>query len=139
MAGLSETPKLTAMVAAYTLTWVVVYFPLETFVTWSIAGPRGFMNPSYVENIVGMGLMLWGAVSAKRGRPFAPGLLTTGWSWTAATFWRATADRFWWVSLGYDLFAGRIELWLGPILTALAVIGLSGSLVLVFRSQPTQT
>src|SRR5712692_2383331 len=71
MARLSETPKLTAMVAAYTFTWVVVYFPLETFVTWSIAGPRGLVNPSYIENIVGMGLMLWGAVSARRGRPFA--------------------------------------------------------------------
>jgi len=29
--------------------------------------------------------------------------MTIGWSWTAATFWRATADRFWSVSLGRGL------------------------------------
>jgi hypothetical protein len=86
-------------------------------------------------NVLGMGLMLWGAVSARAGRSFAPGLLTAGWSWTAATFWRATSDRFWWVSSGGALYAGRIELWLGPAFTALALAGLAGSLVLVLRPQ----
>ena len=83
-----------------TFVWLLVYVPLETYITWSIAGLRGFGYSSYIMNVVGMGLMLWGAVSARRQQPFGPALLATGWSWTAATFWRATSDRYWWVSQG---------------------------------------
>jgi len=132
----SDTRKLTGAVTAFTFAWLLVYVPLETYVTLSIAGLRGLVYASYVMNVVGMGLMLWGAVSARRGQPSAPGLLTAGWSWTAATFWRATSDRFWWISRGGTLYAGTIELWLGPIFTALAVMGLAGSLILVLKPQP---
>jgi len=43
-----------------------------------------------------MTLLLLGALFGKCGRELAPGMLTAGWSWTAATFWRATSDRFRW-------------------------------------------
>jgi hypothetical protein len=39
------------------------------------------------------------------------------------------------VSLGHSLHAGSIELWLGPIVTALAVAGLAASLVAVLNTQ----
>jgi len=80
-----------------------------------------------------MGLMLWGAIATRKRAPAGAAVLAIGWSWTAATFWRATSDRFWWVSLGHPLYAGPVELWLAPALTALAVAGLAASMVLVFR------
>ena len=134
MLSTRDRGRLNVAVTAYTFVWVIIYFPLETYVTLSIAGLRGLLYAAYIMNVIGMGLMLCGAVSASRRQRVAPALLATGWSWTAATFWRATADRYWWVSLGHSLYAGPIELWLGPILTALACGGLAGSLLLVFRS-----
>lgn len=131
----NDTRRLASLVAGFTFAGLTVYFPLETYVTWSIAGVRGFLYSSYIANLVGMGLMLWGAVAAKKGQSVGPALLATGWSWTAATFWRATSDRFWLTSLGIPLYAGPVELWLAPIVTALAVVGLVASLLLVFRSQ----
>jgi hypothetical protein len=78
-----------------------------------------------------MALLFLGALFGKRGRAVAPGVLTAGWSWTAATFWRATSDRFSFTAIGGDLYFGRIELWLAPVLTALACLGLLASLRLV--------
>jgi hypothetical protein len=131
----NDTRRLAALIVGFTFAGLAVYFPLETYVTWSIAGVRGFLYSSYIANIVGMGLMLWGGVATRRGKPFGPGLMATGWSWTAATFWRATSDRFWLTSLGMHLYAGPMELWLAPIVTALAVVGLLASMLLLFRSQ----
>ncbi len=135
MSTFKDLRPLSKAIVMYTFVWLLVYVPLETYVTWSIAGLRGFGYSSYVMNVVGMGLMLWGAVSARRQQPFGPALLATGWSWTAATFWRATSDRYWWVSQGHSLYAGPMELWVAPVLTALAVAGLVASLRLVVRPQ----
>jgi hypothetical protein len=133
LSTLNDARRLHKAVVAYTFVWLAVYGPLETYVTWSIAGLRGFGYSAYIMNVVGMGLMLWGAVSARRWQPAGPALLATGWSWTAATFWRATSDRYWLVSQGHSLYAGPVELWLAPVVTALAVAGLIASLVLVLR------
>lgn len=132
-----DTRKLSAWLATCTFLWLAGYVPLETYVTISIAGLPGLLYASYIMNVLGMGLMLWGALSAKNGKPYAPGVLTAGWAWTAATFWRATSDRFWWVSKGEKLFAGTTELWLAVLLTALAVLGMVACLVLVLRSHPS--
>jgi hypothetical protein len=120
-------------IAIYTLVWLAVYVPAETYVTISIAGPWGLLHPAYVMNVLGMGLMFWGVRAALQGRPVAPAILAVAWSWNAATMWRATVDRFWYVSLGRELYAGRVELWLGPIITALAVLPMIASLVLVLK------
>lgn len=127
------TERLADGLTKFTFVWLIVYAPLETFVTWSIAGVGGFLYSSYILDVVGMGLMLWGAVRTRRGSPAGSAVLAVGWSWTAATFWRATSDRFWWVSLGHELYAGPMELWLAPALTAVAVAALAASMVLVFR------
>ena len=86
-------------------------------------------------NVLGMGLMSWGALSALKRRTIAPALLSIAWSWTAATMWRATADRFWYVSIGRELYAGRTELWLAPIITALAVLPMVAALALVLKQK----
>lgn len=79
--------------------------------------------------------MSWGALSALKRRTIAPALLSIAWSWTAATMWRATADRFWYVSIGRELYAGRTELWLAPIITALAVLPMVAALALVLKQK----
>ena len=121
----------------YTFAWLAVYVPLETFVTVSSVGWRGILNQGYIANLIGMALMARGALAAKNDRAAAPGLLAAGWAWTAATFWRATAQRFWAMEHGYTLYAGSIELWLAPMITALALLGMVASLVLVARRGPT--
>ena len=125
--------RLRQLISAATFAWLAVYIPLETYVTLDIAGPRGLLYASYVLNVVGMATMLWGAVTTWRRRPAGSAVLAVGWSWTAATFWRATSDRYWWAANGNTLYAGPAELWVAPLLTALAVACLVASLVLVFR------
>jgi hypothetical protein len=112
----------------------LIYAPLETFVTISIEGIGGLVYSAYIMNVLGMALMFLGALFGMRGRAVAPGVMTAGWSWSAATFWRATSDRFSFTAIGGALYFGRIELWLAPILTALACMGLAASLRLVFQA-----
>ena len=138
MALMRDTRRFSALLAFCTFAWLIVYFPPETYVTWSIAGVRGWLYSSYLLNIAGMALMLWSAVSARRAQAIAPGLLAAGWAWTAATFWRATSDRYWWVSQGRSLYAGPVELWLAPLLTALALVMFVASLALLLRAQRTE-
>lgn len=126
----------------YTFAWVLVYAPLETFVTVRIAGMAGLLYGGYLMNVVGMALMLWSAVAGWRRRVTAPGLLAVGWSWTAATFWRATSDRFRFAELNGGLSGpvwgggggGEAELWAACVLTALACAGMAVSLHLVLNT-----
>jgi hypothetical protein len=126
--------RLMQLLVAYTFLWLLIYAPLETYVTISIAGIGGLVYSAYIMNVLGMALMFVGAIFGKRGRAVAPGVLTAGWSWTAATFWRATSDRFRWAEISGAFYFGRIELWLGPILTAMACLGLAASLRLVVQA-----
>jgi len=126
----------------YTFAWVLIYAPLETFVTVQIAGGRGLLYGAYLMNVVGMVVMVCGALAGKQRRAFAPGLLTAGWSWTAATFWRATSDRFRFAEIHVPnpLLEGRgdAELWAACILTALACLGMAASLRLVLKADEAQ-
>jgi hypothetical protein len=94
---------------------------------------RGLLHPAYIMDVVGMGLMLWGARAALKRQTVAPAILAVAWSWTAATMWRATVDRFWYASLGRELYAGRVELWLAPVITVLAVLPMIASLAVVLK------
>jgi len=133
------TRKLATFLTGYTIVWLVVYIPGETLATLAMGGPAGLLHANYIVDLVGMGLMTWGVVSARARRASAPGVLAAGWSWTAAVFWRGTTDRFWWASLGRPLYFGPIELWLGPMLTGLAILGMIISLMLLHRERPAQT
>jgi hypothetical protein len=126
------------LLAVYTLLWLAIYIPGETSVTISIAGVRGLLYGAYIMNALGMMMLLWGAASGLKGRANAAAILAVAWSWTAATMWRATADRFWYASLGRGLYFGNSELWAAPIVTALAVIPMIASMRLAFR-RPSDT
>ena len=64
-------------------TWIfpVVFVSIETYLSWSSAPPR---LSGYGVNVFGVGIMLWGAVSLRRGRLYPEGLLATSWGWTTA-------------------------------------------------------
>ena len=120
-------------IALATFAWLAVYAPLETYVTRDLAGLRGLVMLGYLMNVVGMGLLFAGALGTWRGRPRGVVWLVIGWAWTAATFWRATSDRYWWASQGRALYAGPDELWLAPIISSLATLMLVASAVMLFR------
>jgi hypothetical protein len=120
---------LTSSIVWVTWIWAGVFVPIETYLSW-IHHP--FFS-EYVVNVLGVGIALWGAHSVRKARPYALGLLATGWGWTTAVFWRGTNLRFWLATRGEPLYFGRLELWLGPVFTLIAGAALSGSLVLLLN------
>ena len=70
--------KLQSVVVGFTLGSLVVYAPLETYVTWS--SEHTLLLLAYLNNVVGMGLMLWGALATMWRRPHGTGVLAVGWS-----------------------------------------------------------
>ena len=55
--------------SASTLLFLCLYVPLETYVTLSIAGFRGLTYSSYLMNLCGMALMLWGVLAVRADAP----------------------------------------------------------------------
>lgn len=134
------TERMMRWLVSYTLVWVAVHIPLETFVTVELAGISGLRYGAYLMNWPGFVMLTLGAISGRKGRPFSAGLLTGGWSWIAAMFWRATSDRFRFAELyggvsGHVWGAGKggsSELVIACVLTALACLGLLGALRVLY-------
>jgi hypothetical protein len=110
----------------FTWTFALVFLPIETYLSFwhghvSISG--------YTVNVAGVAIMLWGAVSLRRGRAYADGLLAAGWGWTTAVFWRGTNLRFALARAGEPLDFGSFELWLAPLFTVLVAVGFMRSLL----------
>ena len=93
--------RVETLLAFVTLGSLGIYAPVETIYSWA----GGLTDPYYVVDVIAMGLMLWGAIRSLRARPRrAPGLVTVGWAWAGANFWRALFDR-----LKVDRTAGRLD------------------------------
>lgn len=132
MQGHAESTTYTSrMLTRFTLVCLCVYVPLETVVS---TGRDGVLTFGYLIDFVGMCLLAGGLVAMRRTTPLGFGLLTAGWAWTSANFWRATMERFWTFSDGRPLQFGSIELWLGPGLTLTAMLAMTASLVAGWRS-----
>jgi hypothetical protein len=114
-----------------TLLWVAVYLPVETYVSWKGLGVFRF---SYLVDLVGIALLIAGGGAAWRGRPYCGALLATGWAWTAANFWRGTMERYATSARGFLPWAHRNELWIGPLVTVMAMAALAASLWIAFRA-----
>ena len=116
--------------AKLTLWLLVVYFPVETLISWP-----ALWSPYYLIDLIAMLLLLWGARLSLRARPrSAPGALSAAYAWTAANGWRASFDRLYELAEGGQLDYGAAELCFvvcGTVLT-LGCFGLS--LWLVVRS-----
>ena len=118
--------------AYFTLVYLAGYVPLETWASW----PR-LTSPFYLVDAMAMALLFWGSVHSLSARPrCAPGLLTAGWAWTAANYWRAFFDRVRFLNEGGHLQLGSPEYWTvgGALVLAMAclLLGLS----MTRRAQP---
>jgi hypothetical protein len=113
---------------ALSWTWAIVFLPIETALSF---GHASFPLSGYAVNVLGVGITLGGAVSSRRGRHYADGLLAAGWGWTTAVFWRATNLRYDFAAAGGPLYFGSIELWLAPVFTAVAAALFVATLVLL--------
>ena len=113
---LKKVLRLTASV------WLALFVPLETWVSWP-----ALYDPYYLVSAVGMSGMGWGLKLAWSDHPRAPAVLAAAWAWTAADFWRGTADRFEMHAAGETLRFGPSERWMGVALTAflMAMTGLA--------------
>ena len=112
------------MLITFTIVWLCVYIPLETYAS---AMGHGVFTFGYLIDVVGMVLMATGVIAARRTPP-AYTVLATGGAWTSANFWRATMERYWTVQQGRALQFGSGELIVGPVLTGLALTALVATL-----------
>ena len=125
------TPRnLETAVARFTLVLLLVYAPLETWVSW----PSGLTNPFYLVDVIGFALLLWGALASLRARPgLAPGVLCAGYAWSGANGWRALALRMETLQQGGEVDVTLV--WLLVISEVVALTGLALLLLLVVESR----
>jgi hypothetical protein len=123
--------RLETGLACLTLALLVLYVPLETWVSL----PYGLTNPFYLVDLIAMVLLLAGAMHSLRARPSpAPGLLCAAIAWTAANGWRATFRRLAELREGGSLDYGVPEMWAVAISTAISLGGLALAIYLVVRA-----
>ena len=117
--------------AYFTFAALVVYFPVETYVSL----PEGLWNPFYIVDLIAMVLMFWGAIHSLGARPArSPGLLCAAYAWVSANGWRATFGRMFELREGGKLDHGATEMWAVAIGTGVGIACLILSLYLVVRS-----
>jgi hypothetical protein len=118
--------------AWFTLAATAIYIPVETWASL----PYGLLNPFYLVDVIAMVLLVAGAIHSLRARPrSAPGILCAACAWAAANGWRATFGRLTEVWSGASLDFGIGELWAVGIATAVALVCLGVSLLLVVQAE----
>lgn len=125
------TPRsVETVIARFTLVLLLVYVPLETWVS----RPSGLTNPFYLVDVVGFALLFWGALASLRARPgLAPGVLCAGYAWSGANGWRALALRIETLQQGGEVDVTLV--WLLVIGEVVALTGLALLLLLVVESR----
>lgn len=126
--------KIETGLAWFTLGVLVIYFPVETWVSL----PDGLWNPFYIVDLIAMGLLFWGAMRSLRARPErSPAILCAAYAWTVANGWRATFGRMYELLRGETLDHGPAEMYAVSIATAIGLACLILALYLVVRSSPS--
>lgn len=126
-----DTPRaIETGLARFTLSGLVLYVPLETWVSWRY----GLWNPFYLVDAIAMVLLFAGAMRSLAARPRrAPDLLCAAWAWAACNGWRATFGRVHAVIEGKPLDHGTAELWIVAVASAIALGSFVLSLALMLR------
>ncbi len=139
-AGTAQRGALETKLAHFTLGALVLFAPLETWASWSMAGgAHGLLSPYNIIDVVGMALMLLGSLHSLRARPHpAPGVMCAAHGWMAANGWRATLGRVDALAEGDPLRFGSPELWVVAGATALALACFALSLTLTARAEWAQ-
>jgi hypothetical protein len=122
--------------------WATAFVPIETYISFTrepYPVPGLGVLSGYTVNVLGVGITMWGVISLRRAKWYALSLVTAGWAWTTAVFWRATNLRHWYAAEFGDLEFGSKELWLAPLVTVLVGSAFVGSVVLLLRSERKRT
>jgi hypothetical protein len=128
-----DSRKIETILARFTLGFVAIYFPVETYASWRY----GLLNPFYVVDLIAMILLVWGALRSLRASPSSrPAILCAAYGWTAANAWRSATGRIYEVRGGGRLDFGDAEFWIVIVSTALILACFAVSLVLTAR-RPT--
>lgn len=118
-------------VAAFTLVAAAVFAPLEVIATVQMFGAAGIVHPGFVDSVVGVALLLAGALRSLRARPrCAPSLMCAAHAWCTGSLWHSLGLRYQIWREGGEFFYGSIDLW-GPallVVVATAVFALSAYL-----------
>jgi hypothetical protein len=118
--------------------WAIAFVPIETYISFTgepYPAPGLGVLSGYAVNVLGVAVTMWGIVSLRRARRYALSLVTAGWAWTTAVFWRATNLRHWYAAEIGELDFGSKELWLAPIATGIVASAFVGSVVLLLKSE----
>ena len=121
--------------ARFTLGFLAFYVPFETWFSWRYGESYALLDPFYLVDFIGMVLLLWGALHSRRHGYRAAGILTAGWAWTGANFWRAFWGRVSALDAGEQLDLGNLEFCIVGCGTAIALICLAISLYVSARRQ----
>lgn len=135
---MADLRRIETGLARFTLFALVLFAPGETWTTLAMTGGSlaSLLHPLYLIDLVGMVLLLMGALHSLRARPRpAPGLLSGALAWMAANGWRATYFRVDALQQGQELFYGSAELWVTLGLTALTLALLALALFLTWRAE----
>jgi hypothetical protein len=122
---------LARVLRAASVIWLLLYVPLETWVSWP-----GLYHPMYVIDFVGMALLAWGVMRFRSSAHQGAVILTAGWAWTAANFWRGTEKRFMAHASGIPMDFGPSERWIGVALTAIIIVMAAIALRVALARQP---
>ena len=112
----------------FTLTFLIAYAPIETW--YSLPA---LWDPFYLVDVIGIVLLILGMVRLQRGLSGSVGMLTAGYAWTGANFWRALFDRVSEVAAGGVLDYGWAEMCFTACITIASIAGLVWTLVLGTR------
>jgi hypothetical protein len=127
-----NTRKVETFLARFTVAFVALYFPVETFASWRY----GLLNPFYIVDLIAMILLGWGALRSLRAAPRrSPAVLCAAYGWTAANAWRSTTLRIYEVRGGARLDYGDTEYWIVIISTLLILACFALSLWLVAQAR----
>ena len=95
-----------APLVTFTIGFLVVYAPIETWYSFPT-----LWDPFYLVDFIGIVLLGWGAVRCRRDpSPYSLALLTAGYAWEGANFWRGLFGRVQTMASGGALEMGWAEL-----------------------------
>jgi hypothetical protein len=133
---MSSSRQIETALAKFSLLALAVFAVIETYASWVMfGGARALIHPGYLQSVVGMLLLYFGACHSLRMRPRpAPGVMCAAHAFWAGIAWRATQARVYYMAEGGTLTFGAPELWATAAATLLTFGAFTLSLYLTYQS-----
>ena len=132
LAAAMTSRKAETALAYFTLVFLVIFAPLETIISW----PFGLTSPYYLVDAIAIVILAAGVFRSLRVRPAsAPSVMTVGWAWAGANFWRAALARSEVLRSGGNLQFGSSEMPAAIAITALAMACMATGIWIIVKSE----